>query len=487
MKLILLFGLLFICIACKKNPPEPAELYQTYRSSVALIQNSYYFKTTLDNGFEFYYTYSNNKPVFYDTEEEAIADAGVVFGTGFFISPEGELVTNRHVVYPSIETRLIEKDINEYLGLIKGRIRSKIIETENEKAKLADYYNSYYEWLDYDKKAEIQDNYTSMKNDILEMEQDLQSLDFDPDYTNTEMRRIFLGIAYDDTHVTSSKDFDECVPLRKSAIEEVDLAVIQLKNKTTPDHVLKILSLTETKENTLKLNDPVFMIGFNHGFTLANTANGVKSQFTQGQITQDPDQYSILYSIPTLPGSSGSPIIDQWGNLVAVNFAKTHDYQSFSFGIPLAALQSFYKGENLDYTSQPYTEIRTETPVDNPVAREVPKETDYSDRIRDFVAAEEERDFDLIYAFFSSSMSRYYDIQDPSYKTLKDRYEYLWNITSNARNDIQDITKINDYVYNMKTSFTYFNKRKQEELQVQSVVRFMFDEDGKMVEVYALD
>ena len=84
-------------------------------------------------------------------------------------------------------------------------------------------------------------------------------------------------------------------------------------------------------------------------------------------------------------------------------------------------------------------------------------------------------------------MSRYYDIQDPSYKTLKDRYEYLWNITSNARNDIQDITKINDYAYNMKTSFTYFNKRKQEELQVQSVVRFMFDEDGKMVEVYALD
>ena len=109
MKLVLLFGLLFICIACKKNPPEPAELYQTYRSSVALIQNSYYFKTTLDNGFEFYYTYSNNKPVFYDTEEEAIANAGVVFGTGFFISPEGELVTNRHVVYPSIETRLIEK------------------------------------------------------------------------------------------------------------------------------------------------------------------------------------------------------------------------------------------------------------------------------------------------------------------------------------------------------------------------------------------
>lgn len=482
---LLAFSLLFI--ACKKSPPEPAELYDAYRSSVALIQTSYYFITTLDNGFEFYYTLDKNDPVFHDTEEEAISNAGVMFGTGFFISPQGELVTNRHVVYPNIDTRLIEDDINEYLDLIKERVEAKIIETENEKAKIAEFYNSYYSSLDYESKVTLQDNYSTKQKDILELKQGLETLDFDPNDTKTEMKRIFLGIAYDDTHVTSSQDFDECVALRKSEVEEVDLAIIQLKNKSTPAHVTKFFSLTTPFENQLKLNDPVYMIGFNHGLALANTGNGIKSQFTQGTITQDPDQDRLLYSIPTLPGSSGSPILDEWGNLVAVNFAKTQDYQSFSFGIPVAALIAFHNGENLSTTEESYVERRSERPSVREVTKEVVKEIDFSDRIRDFADAEEERDFDLIYSFFSPSPSRYYDIDNPTYTKLKNRYEYLWNITSNAKNNIKEITKINDYVYDMKTLFTYFNKRKQKELEVQSTVRFMFDKEGKMVEIYALE
>ena len=40
-----------------------------------------------------------------------------------------------------------------------------------------------------------------------------------------------------------------------------------------------------------------------------------------------------MYSIPTLPGSSGSPIIDERGNLVAVNFAGIVNTQSFNYGV----------------------------------------------------------------------------------------------------------------------------------------------------------
>jgi len=68
MKKILLLLTITVIFGCVEKPPEPTELYNDYRKSVVLIKNSYYFQTTLDNGFEFYYTIENNKPIFYDKE-----------------------------------------------------------------------------------------------------------------------------------------------------------------------------------------------------------------------------------------------------------------------------------------------------------------------------------------------------------------------------------------------------------------------------------
>src|SRR5690606_27786282 len=215
----------------------------------------------------------------------------------------------------------------------------------------------------------------------------------------------------------------------------------------------------------------------------AHTGNGIKSQFTQGTITQDPDQNKILYSIPTLPGSSGSPVIDEWGNLVAVNFAKTGDFQGFSFGIPSLALTNLYNNKSNANFSNSYPES---VPVStkNDFER---KEVDYSERIRDFLKAEEKRDFDAIYGFLSPKFNRYYDITDPSYSKLKNRYEYLWGFTSNSKNYIKSSDKINDYTYDLNTRYTYYNHRKGREFSVNSTVRFLFDENGKIVETYGID
>jgi S1-C subfamily serine protease len=76
---------------------------------------------------------------------------------------------------------------------------------------------------------------------------------------------------------------------------------------------------------------------------LGTTKQGIKVQMTSGKLTQLPDGQRLLYSIPTVQGSSGSPVIDEFGNLVGVNFAKLGGTDSFNFGIPKSSVEAFLK------------------------------------------------------------------------------------------------------------------------------------------------
>ena len=426
-----------------------------------------------------------------DNEEDAIKYASVSYGTGFFISNSGEVATNRHVIYPSIDNDVLSQKVNQILNEIKLKIQTAINDNQNEQSKIADLYNQYSEYIDYSRRSELKDNYFSKKNENLEYEDLLSKLEFNPSKTKTELMRVFLGIAFDDTYVTNSTDFSECVAVKKSEEESVDLAIIQLKNKSTPQSVKNTISLVKLdKIEKLKLSDEVFMIGFNYGLALAKTNNGIKSQFTQGTITQDPDNMKILYSIPTLPGSSGSPVFDKWGNLVGINYAKTGE-QSFSFGIPANALVSLSNIDDLPKIVSKKTET---IPAKANTIKSISKSNvqvesaskDFSSKIYSFLLAEEQRNFDEIYGYFSPRMSRFYDINNPNYNSLKVRYEYIWGFTTNSKNTVQSIERINDYAYDLNTKFSYYNLKKEQELSVLSKIRFLFDSEGLIIENYAI-
>ena len=93
----------------------------------------------------------------------------------------------------------------------------------------------------------------------------------------------------------------------------------------------------------LELNQTLVLIGYNHGIELAATREGIKAQLTTGNVSQQPDDDRVMYTIPILRGSSGSPVLNKWGELVAVNFAGMNDTQSFNFGIPLKRIKQFMK------------------------------------------------------------------------------------------------------------------------------------------------
>ncbi|MBD5208946.1 MAG: hypothetical protein HDS80_03255 [Bacteroidales bacterium] len=165
-------------------------------------------------------------------------------------------------------------------------------------------------------------------------------------------QKTSIGIAYNDTHITDDSDFIPCVS--EKVDEENDLAVIQLKDKTTPkDKYVFSIPSADPLENYSYIdkilksiykdkNENIFMIGFNLGPALALTSEGLKAQVNKGNISQKQDT-RLLYSIPALPGSSGSPVINSEGELIGVNHAGINQTQSFNYGIRVKHLRKLFE------------------------------------------------------------------------------------------------------------------------------------------------
>ena len=111
---------------------------------------------------------------------------------------------------------------------------------------------------------------------------------------------------------------------------------------------------------------------------------------------------------------------------------------------------------------------------------------DYSEIIYNFVLAEENRNLNDISTYFSPSVSRYYGLNYPTRSEINKQYEIAWKATLYSSNEIVNIEQIDTYTYDMQTIFTFYNNKKLQEQTIYTTVRFVFDEQGKIIETYNL-
>lgn len=341
-------------VGCGTKEMTPEEIYNRQASGVVMVLHQYYYSVELGSENTLYFSGISDGQLDDIAFDEDSIIKSTAFGTAFFIDEKGGLITNRHVVDPSSialnDVKLCVKDLIETIievAYYTSRQKLDEILAINQQIKNNTFYDYDEHGRVYQTELEVNDVLRKRTETLahewadLTREADLlEKINYDDIIIHTHSE---ISIAYHDTYVTSPSDFKPCVVVKTD--QDADLALIRLKDKTTPEgrFVFKLPdeNVDKLSRKELSLNQQLVLIGYNNGVQLAATDEGIKAQLTTGNVSQQPDDNRVMYTIPVLPGSSGSPVLNSLGDLVAVNFAGVNGTQSFNFGIPLKRLEHF--------------------------------------------------------------------------------------------------------------------------------------------------
>ena len=272
-----IFGYISI-IKGKDLPPE--EIYAMYKKSVVFIYNQYTFKVTV--GEYDLNAVVSSLPNNYYIDEKGELQAGIAgaSGTGFFVSTDGRIATNKHVV--------------SLMG--------------NEDA-IANYIKTTL--------SNLLLNYYGSKATSIVKAMDVQ-------YVQS------LSIAMNDAHLSSEKDLLPCTLLKVSDNNSLDMAVIQLNTKETPSSVIHLVDLNNlADEEHLAMGKKLYTIGFPKGLEWALTQQGMQATNESGSVNQSVNEFLYGHNINVTHGASGSPVFDTKGRFAGI-IVSGAEFQSIS-------------------------------------------------------------------------------------------------------------------------------------------------------------
>ncbi|MHC4780041.1 MAG: trypsin-like peptidase domain-containing protein, partial [Planctomycetota bacterium] len=226
------------------------------------------------------------------------------FGTGFLASPEGHVITNKHVVEPWKFAKFRKILDREKMELVKD---SEVVAAWTSGARV------YRE-----------------KNGKL-------SLNLNAGYNNKPLRNLVVQNTASDhmDWVTvpgrrGESEGESTLKVHAHVNDNNDLAVLKIEDRFAEFRSVKLADEAEMK--SIKKLDAVLSIGFPRGGALLE--KGVaETSGSRGDVRKF--ETSILISAPIIGGNSGGPVFNEKGHVIGVSTRTIRGVESFGFCIPI--------------------------------------------------------------------------------------------------------------------------------------------------------
>ncbi len=302
-RLLLLFIIAVFCVPSSgdKLTEEQMTAYRT-RPAVALVYSGMFVKITLKGGGQF------NVPNYGS-------------GSGFFINPEGYLVTNGHVVDTYVKYM---EDKNGYSKEVLNNFIAQKIIMDFKKAKGRE-----------PSQAEITAEFQKFMRDKAPQIVDHGSINYVL-LTNSETLRFEV------------KKFSPSIPAGGK-----DIAVLKVERDNCP-----VIMLGSSSE--LSLQQTVFTIGFPavvdpQRFPMLGKENTLRASITRGAISALKTDYKgmsvIQHDAATSPGNSGGPTVDSKGRVIGVHSYAAREYDGFKFCVPINTAKEFIRDAGIEFNN----------------------------------------------------------------------------------------------------------------------------------------
>lgn len=273
-------------------PWEATQIYDRYNSSVVMIRGVFHYEVTAGSldlselGLPTKFLFIDGKPQdITNLPTSVIYKYGANDGTGFFISEDGQIVTNLHVVKPWLFDDTVQK--------------------------FEDWYR-----LQFAKIAEERGTALTMLG--------LGAEGLSAYISQIKVVGVSDGVLFvPQGRFWSSENAILCTVLSAGDDTNKDIALIQSDKMELPNKKCSYVNVKDSmdvSDNALKVGNTMFTIGFPYGSKLQESDNrkGIQVFCHTGHITRECSEYYFLFDAVSAGGASGSPIFNDRGKLIGV-------------------------------------------------------------------------------------------------------------------------------------------------------------------------